>query len=238
MAWIESHQELWRHPKTKKLARLLSVSVPTAIGHLHGLWFWALDFAQDGDIGRYDPEEIADAVLWDGNAQEFIDALIGSGFADKTPESITIHDWNEYAGKLLERRAADRQRKRSSAKTSPSSAGIPPEVNGKAKEFSRIPSLPYPTVPNSTEPSKGQKKSAGKPPRPHFVPPTVDEVSAYCTEKGYHVEPSRFVDFYTANGWKQGKEKPIVDWKAAVRTWEQREKPKETPEGGGYGDVV
>jgi len=82
------------------------------------------------------------------------------------------------------------------------------------------------------------EKKAGKPPRPRFVPPSVDEVSAYCTEKGYHVEPSRFVDFYTANGWKQGKGKPIVDWKAAVRTWEQRDKPKETSNGGGYGDVV
>ena len=82
------------------------------------------------------------------------------------------------------------------------------------------------------------EKKAGKPPRSRFVPPTVDQVSAYCTEKGYHIEPSRFVDYYTANGWKQGKGKPIVDWKAAVRTWEQRDKPKETPNGGGYGDVV
>ena len=63
MAWIESHQELWRHPKTKKLARLLAVSVPTAIGHLHGIWYWALDFAQDGDLRRYDPEERASAFF-------------------------------------------------------------------------------------------------------------------------------------------------------------------------------
>lgn len=82
------------------------------------------------------------------------------------------------------------------------------------------------------------KKKAGMPPHPRFVPPTVEEVSAYCTEKGYHVEPDRFVDFYTANGWKQGRGKPIVDWRAAVRTWERREKPVYPPAGGGYGDVV
>ena len=34
-------------------------------------------------------------------------------------------------------------------------------------------------------------------------------------------DPEKFVDFYSANGWKQGKNKPIVDWKAAVRTWER-----------------
>ena len=29
----------------------------------------------------------------------------------------------------------------------------------------------------------------------------------------------RFMDFYTANGWKVGKV-PMNDWKAAVRSWE------------------
>lgn len=69
MAWIESHQELWRHPKTKKLARLLQISIPTAVGHLHGLWYWAMDFAQDGDLSSYDAEDIADAVMWEGDAK-------------------------------------------------------------------------------------------------------------------------------------------------------------------------
>lgn len=35
------------------------------------------------------------------------------------------------------------------------------------------------------------------------------------------------MDFYTANGWKQGKGTPIVDWRAAVRTWERRKKPEQ-----------
>ena len=30
----------------------------------------------------------------------------------------------------------------------------------------------------------------------------------------------RFVDYYTANGWKVGKN-PMKDWRAAVRTWER-----------------
>src|SRR5687767_5633894 len=53
MAWIESHQEIARHPKTRKLARLLGGSVPTAIGHLHLLWWWAVDYAEDGWLGKY-----------------------------------------------------------------------------------------------------------------------------------------------------------------------------------------
>lgn len=60
--------------------------------------------------------------------------------------------------------------------------------------------------------------------RKRFVAPSVDEVRAYCKERGNRVDPQRFVDFYTANGWTQGRGKPIKDWRAAVRTWEARNK--------------
>lgn len=67
-----------------------------------------------------------------------------------------------------------------------------------------------------------KREAADKPPRAaRFTPPTVDEVKVYCQERGSSVDPEKFVDFYSANGWKQGRNKPIVDWKAAVRTWER-----------------
>ena len=53
-----------------------------------------------------------------------------------------------------------------------------------------------------------------------FVPPTVDEVAAYCRERGNRVDPQRFVDFYTSKGWKVGKSS-MQDWKASVRGWEK-----------------
>lgn len=55
-----------------------------------------------------------------------------------------------------------------------------------------------------------------------FAPPTVDDVRAYCTERGNGVDPQRFVDFYQSKGWKVGNN-TMRDWKAAVRTWEQRD---------------
>lgn len=58
-----------------------------------------------------------------------------------------------------------------------------------------------------------------------FAPPTAEEVDAYCRERGNHVNAERFVDFYASKGWKVGKE-PMKDWKAAVRTWEQRDDTK------------
>ena len=52
-----------------------------------------------------------------------------------------------------------------------------------------------------------------------FRPPTLEEVKAYCTERNNAVDPQHFIDYYTANGWKVGKN-AMKDWKAAVRTWE------------------
>ena len=57
--------------------------------------------------------------------------------------------------------------------------------------------------------------------RKRFVPPTLEEVKAYCLERKNGVDAERFYDYYSTNGWVQGKNKPIKDWKACVRTWER-----------------
>lgn len=62
----------------------------------------------------------------------------------------------------------------------------------------------------------------GKSVRARFTPPTLAQVAEYCRERGNRVDPQRFLDYYTANGWKVGKN-PMKDWKAAVRTWEKGE---------------
>jgi hypothetical protein len=54
--------------------------------------------------------------------------------------------------------------------------------------------------------------------RKRFVPPSVADVEAYCTEKDYSVDANHFVDFYISKGWKVGRE-PMKDWRAAVRNW-------------------
>jgi hypothetical protein len=55
-------------------------------------------------------------------------------------------------------------------------------------------------------------------PKPRFSPPSAKEVAAYCAENRYQVDAGKFCDYYTANGWRVGKN-PMKDWKAAVRTW-------------------
>lgn len=75
---------------------------------------------------------------------------------------------------------------------------------------------------------KPEQGKAKKIPKCCFTPPSVAMVRAYCEERGNHIDPEEFVDFYGSKGWMVGKSK-MKDWKCAVRNWERRRK-----EEGGY----
>ena len=54
-----------------------------------------------------------------------------------------------------------------------------------------------------------------------FSAPSADEVYAYMADEGCanaDKESLKFTDYYTANGWRVGKN-PMKDWKAAARNW-------------------
>lgn len=55
--------------------------------------------------------------------------------------------------------------------------------------------------------------------RQRFVPPTLEEVTAYVLERNSKVIPQAFIDFYESKGWMVGKNK-MKDWKAACRNAE------------------
>lgn len=67
-----------------------------------------------------------------------------------------------------------------------------------------------------TEIEKKKKESIGR-----FAPPSFEQVSEYCAERSNGIDPQAFIDFYESKGWMIGKNK-MKDWKAAIRTWEQR----------------
>ena len=75
---------------------------------------------------------------------------------------------------------------------------------------------------NNKEKERNGKEAINIVPLTRFVPPTEDEVALYCIERRNHVNAQKFVDYYSSNGWKVGRN-PMKDWKAAVRTWEKSE---------------
>lgn len=70
---------------------------------------------------------------------------------------------------------------------------------------------------------QGGKRERAKP----FTPPDIDEVRAYCKDRANGIDPDEWYDFYASKGWMVGKNK-MVDWKAAVRTWENKRRTAES----------
>lgn len=55
-----------------------------------------------------------------------------------------------------------------------------------------------------------------------FIKPSLEEVRAYCDERGKGIDPEAWMSHYEANGWKVGRVQ-MSDWRAAVRTWESKD---------------
>lgn len=91
-------------------------------------------------------------------------------------------------------------------------------------EYERI----RPPTKSTKEKDKEKKKtkdipSGGDARAKRFVPPTLEEVRDYVTERQSPVDPQEFIDFYSSKGWMVGKTQ-MKDWKAACRRaekWEQ-----------------
>ena len=77
---------------------------------------------------------------------------------------------------------------------------------------------------NLTKPNIDKNKIREE--KKRIIRPTLEQVTQYCQERGKGVDPNKWMDHYTANGWKVGKN-PMKDWKAAVRTWEKNSEPKQ-----------
>jgi predicted phage replisome organizer len=86
------------------------------------------------------------------------------------------------------------------------------------------------TQSNATEEERRKKNKkedkesniADKPHTHKFVIPKLEEIQEYCKERNNTVNAEKFFDFYQSKGWLVGKA-AMKDWKACVRTWEQKE---------------
>ena len=171
MAWIESHQTLQRHPKTTRAALMLKISRVEMIGHLHCLWWWALDFSTpDGCLGRdISPEMLANAAEFpEKKAEIFLNALKNcgagkAGFIEEIDGMLYLHNWNDYAGKLIEQRnLSTKQRslggKHRMEKLSPEERKLLSQQANNARWSSQLTSEDIPaTVPNHTVPNTNKE---------------------------------------------------------------------------------
>lgn len=208
MTYIETHQSLFTHRKTLRLARLLQLDIFAIVGRLMALWCWALDNAPDGAINANDADILADVMGWSGEPQTLCEALIAAGFIEygnSDADHYLIHDWQDYAGRLIEKRRIDADRKRAAR-------AVPPPVTdtlpSRPQDIQRTSSghprdgagtVPYPTVPNHTQPEReltppSARAREAKQPAPLSLPLVADTMEATTaingSQNGSHPTPA------------------------------------------------
>lgn len=96
--------------------------------------------------------------------------------------------------------------------------------NGKPENGQPIPIIKPSNKPVTKPVNRGQKK------KKEFIPPTLEEIQAYCKERKNNVNAEKFFDFYSPD-WIDSNGKPVLNWKQKVITWEgskQNAKPVRT----------
>lgn len=103
--YVPFHVDLIQHPKTWELADALGESLAHTLGHLGMLWLWAKGtLPVDADLSRWKPGVIARAAQWEGDAQEFVDTLIETGWIDEHDNGVLrLHEAAIYASKVTKK---------------------------------------------------------------------------------------------------------------------------------------
>lgn len=109
MAYIELHQALFDHRKTIIAAEQLGMPEVHLVGHLAALWSWCLDNCPDGILPE-SQRAVARGARWEGDPQSLIGALVSGDFIEHTEAGLKIHDWEQYGGKLIEKRRANAEK--------------------------------------------------------------------------------------------------------------------------------
>lgn len=127
MAWLQIHQTLKDHRKLLKAADILEVTPPHMMGILISFWLWALDNTPSGTLDGISSRIIARAAQWEGDPDQLVEVMKSTEWLDETDQGLEIHDWYEYAGKLIDQRIAERERSKKRRSASSSSDNRPPD---------------------------------------------------------------------------------------------------------------
>lgn len=173
-------------------------------------------FSQDGESAFLGSSKYVSYALRVSRptAIKALDSLTSKGLIIKTQEKINDIVFNRYKANLQVIKDFDRPYKESLQ------GGSKESLQGGYKET--LHSNKYKEINNK----EINKDIGGNNPTPEkkerFKAPSVEEVQAYCRERGNNIDAQHFVDYYSARGWMLGKSH-IKDWKACVRTWERND---------------
>jgi hypothetical protein len=150
------------HLKVKRLKRLLGIPLYRAVGILETLWLLCSDCADEGDVGKFSDEEIAEYLEWDGpDPSALVRALVDTGWIDRdTTNRLVIHDWLEHCPEFIRERVRKRRmraakptgdrQQRTYVASRTDNAG---QLRTTPDQPPHVPSFPNPSQPNPSQPT-------------------------------------------------------------------------------------
>ena len=95
------------HPKTFAFAEAMGIRRAHAVGLLEMLFHFTAQYAPEGNVGRYSDKRIAAGMDWAGSPTKLVDALVATGWLDRSGSGATfVHDWFDHADASVHRRLA------------------------------------------------------------------------------------------------------------------------------------
>lgn len=228
--WIP--REIWLDDRLNALDKVILTEIDSLDSSEKGCWAsnkYISEFCQCSEskvsqtITKLTKLGYLRVVSFDGRQRE-IKSNIAMGLknceADSQKQKDSLLNFNRQNNKKCE---ADSQKIRES--------NIDSKIDNN-KEIN-IPSTTYPEYNNNNnnsareeQPPKATKEKKPTPER-LIIPPALEMVEAYCKERNNGIDPEAFVDYYAARGWYLNKKQKMIDWHAAVGTWERNAKERQ-----------
>lgn len=196
--WMRVETDFVDHPKTFRLAALLNE--PLAEAYILRAWTFLSRFCPTGHVRDTDGTALEAACRWRGQPGALLEALVKTEWLEVSPGGgWEAHDWGEHQGKVAQRAAKERERKRAyrERKAAEASASVPPvsrgtsagrpaqrDVTGRdvtGRDVEKSAAL-FETPPAPTKPRRMQLPD--KPPDPRHAPLVAELVTAYEAARG------------------------------------------------------
>ena len=201
--WIKMRIHLDSSPRVLQMADALELPVLHVVGMLWKVWAWADVHSLDGNALTVTDVTLDRFVDRTG----FADALRKVGWLEGRDGALTFPRFAEHNGQTAKKRAETQERVARHRNANRVTDVTPKALPEKRREEKKI------STPDGVDERAPPKR---------FVPPSLEEVEAYCQERGNRVSAQRWLDHYSSNGWKVGRNS-MKDWRASVRTWEKND---------------
>ncbi len=218
MARVSVEQKALIDPRFAQLGCLLGTTRHDALGRMILVWNECQEKAS-----YFLPIDLVSAIMENKDGAKFVLAADLCVKTDRKTVRIKGTEGRvEWLAVKRENAKANGKKGGRPTNQSKTDVGSPTVTAGPLLETPPAPApAPAPAQQSPSEIGRSEDTTT-EPARKRFTPPTVDEVAAYVATRSTKIDPQRFIDHYTANGWRVGKN-PMRDWKASVRTWELNE---------------